>query len=67
MWTATEIVKGDRIVLYNFGEQRVCVVCGSVVFIVTVWRRVSLLWLVLRVLMGTAVCCKIVGKRECVW
>jgi hypothetical protein len=36
MRTGTESVKGDRIVLYNFGEQRVCVVCGNVVFCVTV-------------------------------
>jgi hypothetical protein len=26
MWTGTESVKGDRIVLYNFGEQIVWVV-----------------------------------------
>jgi hypothetical protein len=27
MWTGTDSVKGERIVLYNFGEQRVCVRC----------------------------------------
>jgi hypothetical protein len=33
MWCRTESVQGDRIVLYNFGEQRVCRVCCNVFFV----------------------------------
>jgi hypothetical protein len=45
MWTATNSVKGDRVVLYNCGEQIICVVCGNVVFSVTVRGIVSLMWI----------------------
>jgi hypothetical protein len=43
MWTGSESVKGDRIVLYNCREQIVWVV-GNVVFSVKVWRKVFLMW-----------------------
>jgi hypothetical protein len=40
----TNCVKGDRMVLYNFGEQIVSFLYGNVVFSVTVRGKVSLMW-----------------------
>jgi hypothetical protein len=41
MWTGTESVKGDRIVMYNCGEQIVWLVCCIVLFSVTARGRVG--------------------------